>query len=568
MRKHSIIITMTLLMALLLIPGVAFGAEADYDFGYDEGRRFYGIDSSFDDGEDAINDYLDYIFDNDPSTYDKVDSLRSVAYRDFERGFAAGYNDAKEAGFVSVDAASLGESLGRTYALRDYFDGKDSDWEDAVPSSRTISRMFELDRMADSYERRFVSDFRAGFRIGYEDEFEKALLSPPSTSMKSGLDDGRDAGGAMGEAFAERDYLLKNSMNYERNLPRDAEIIERYRLRMDTNEYRDAFVEGFKSEYQIKYNEMYRSLNSDRSSISLQSMTIPAAGGTVLAADAVGVMIEPGTFFMPVHVTINQENTGYYRFGSYIRASEIYSIRLDNPAGTLDDKEKITIAFPYYGDRYKAGIYKLVNDRWYYIPSEVDGDTIYAQVLPSTMSNREGVYGVFLDENIRILTDVRNHWAKDEIETMVRRGTILGYPGNTLLDGTFRPSQNITRAEFLILLSRIENWTLPNYIANATHFRDHAQFAGYDRIISYGLSMGYVVGYTDGTFRPHNPISYYEVELIMGRVMNNHGFRWSTLATQMMYDKAYRSPGLSNINGKITRAEVAYMLYVLNQWRY
>jgi hypothetical protein len=193
---------------------------------------------------------------------------------------------------------------------------------------------------------------------------------------------------------------------------------------------------------------------------------------------------------------------------------------------------------------------------------------ISAEVLPSTMSGREGTYAVFLDENIRVLTDVRSHWAKPEIETMVRRNIIMGYPGRTYLDGTFKPSQGITRAEFLILLSRIENWTLPNYIVNATHFKDHAQFAQYDRIISYALSKGYVIGYTDGTFRPHNPISYYEVELIMGRVQGNYGFNWNALATQMMYDRAYRSPSFDNINNKITRAEVAYMLYVLNQWRY
>ncbi len=567
MNKKKLAVIMTIIFTLL-ISGGAMAAEEDYGFGYDEGQSYYSVDPSFEDGEDALEEYLDYIADEDPDTYDRIDELGSVSLRDFEDGFVEGYEDAKEGDVSTADADGLGESLGRTYALTDYYGGDDSDWNDALPSDRTISRMFDLDRMSDSYERMFLSDFKSGFKRGYEEEFEQALLSPPKVSMSQGLSDGEDAGRALGESFAERDYMFRNPMDYERDLPRDSEIVERYRLSLGTPEYEDAFVEGFKSEYEIAYNEKFRSLSQDQSMISLESISIPPAGGTAIAAEAVAVDVVPGTFYMPVHVTISQENTDFYRFGSYVRASEIYSIRLDNPANTLDDEKKTTIAFPYYGGQYKAGIYKLVNDRWYYLPSKFDGETIYTEVLPSTMSNRKGVYGVFMDENIRILTDVRDHWAKPEIETMVRRGIINGYPGNTLLDGTFKPSRSITRAEFLILLSRIENWTLPNYIVNATHFRDYAQFAGYDRIISYGLSMGHVVGYTDGTFRPHNPISYYEVELIMGRVLNNYGFRWNAIATEMMYNEAYRSPSFKNINGKITRAEVAYMLYVLNQWRY
>jgi len=572
MNRTKLTIVMTIVITLLLSGGaLATEVESDvngYDFGYDQGQSYYSVDPSYEEGDDALDDYFDYIEEEEPETYDKIYGLTGIEYEEFKDGFAKGYDDAKNDDVNTADAKSLGESLGRTAALTDYYDGNDSDWADSLPSDRNISRMFDLDRMSESYEDSFISEFKAGFKTGYEDEFAQALLSPPMESMSQGLDDGQVAGEAVGASFAERDYMLGNSMDYERDLPRDSDIGDRYRLQLGTNEYQDAFVEGFKKQYQITYNETFRSLHQDRSMAALESTQIPAAGGEVVAAEGIGLMVEPGTFYMPVYVTINQQNTSYFRFGSYIRASEIYSVKLDNPAGTLDDDKMITIAFPYYGDQYKAGIYKLIDERWQYIPSEFDGDTIYAEVLPSTMSNREGTYAVFMDENMRVLTDARDHWAKPEIETMVRRNIITGYPGHTHLDGTFKPSQGITRAEFLILLSRIENWTLPNYIVNATHFKDHAQFAQYDRIISYALSKGYVIGYTDGTFRPHNPISYYEVQLIMGRVQGSYGFSWNALATQMMYEKAYRSPSFDNINNKITRAEVAYMLYVLNQWRY
>jgi len=45
------------------------------------------------------------------------------------------------------------------------------------------------------------------------------------------------------------------------------------------------------------------------------------------------------------------------------------------------------------------------------------------------------------------LTDISNHWAKDDIEKLVALGSINGYP-----DGTFKPDNNITRAEFTKVL--------------------------------------------------------------------------------------------------------------------
>jgi hypothetical protein len=42
------------------------------------------------------------------------------------------------------------------------------------------------------------------------------------------------------------------------------------------------------------------------------------------------------------------------------------------------------------------------------------------------------------------LTDIAGHWAESNIKKLVSLGAISGYP-----DGTFRPNNNITRAEFV-----------------------------------------------------------------------------------------------------------------------
>ena len=48
-------------------------------------------------------------------------------------------------------------------------------------------------------------------------------------------------------------------------------------------------------------------------------------------------------------------------------------------------------------------------------------------------------------------TDVYLHWAKDDILMMSELGIVKGYE-----DGTFRPENGITRAEFATMISRFE----------------------------------------------------------------------------------------------------------------
>ena len=80
--------------------------------------------------------------------------------------------------------------------------------------------------------------------------------------------------------------------------------------------------------------------------------------------------------------------------------------------------------------------------------------------------------------------------------------------------------------------------------------------------------MGYISGYPDKTFRVNKPITYKEVENIMKRITDTEKFYWSNYSSKMLYEKNYRSKSISNKNNKITRAEVVYMLYTLNEWKH
>ena len=47
-------------------------------------------------------------------------------------------------------------------------------------------------------------------------------------------------------------------------------------------------------------------------------------------------------------------------------------------------------------------------------------------------------------------SDITDHWAAEFIKTFVGKGYLLGYP-----DGTFRPDNKITRAEMVVVITRV-----------------------------------------------------------------------------------------------------------------
>ena len=107
-------------------------------------------------------------------------------------------------------------------------------------------------------------------------------------------------------------------------------------------------------------------------------------------------------------------------------------------------------------------------------------------------------------------TDVpADAWYADYIGYMEQFGVINGYP-----DGTFRPDAPITRAEFAAIACRFEVLT-QGYETFKDVPADHWAAA----YISYAASRGWVEGYEDGTFRPSNNITRAEVAAVTCRML-------------------------------------------------
>ena len=96
------------------------------------------------------------------------------------------------------------------------------------------------------------------------------------------------------------------------------------------------------------------------------------------------------------------------------------------------------------------------------------------------------------------MRDIKGHWAERYINQIISAGIVKGYE-----NGTFLPDNPVTRAEF----SHMINAALGNTGTTSVSFNDTPKSEWYYTDISKALSAGYVAGYSDGSFKPNNPVS-------------------------------------------------------------
>ncbi|MBB3108640.1 hypothetical protein FHS18_000668 [Paenibacillus phyllosphaerae] len=111
-------------------------------------------------------------------------------------------------------------------------------------------------------------------------------------------------------------------------------------------------------------------------------------------------------------------------------------------------------------------------------------------------------------------TDLDGHWAKNAIERAATLGIVNGYT-----DGTFRPTNNVTRAEFTAMIARA--FSLESASGVTPEFADAAQLPNWAKTaIAEAAAAGIVTGYADKTFRPNQLITRTEMTAILVRVLD------------------------------------------------
>lgn len=100
-------------------------------------------------------------------------------------------------------------------------------------------------------------------------------------------------------------------------------------------------------------------------------------------------------------------------------------------------------------------------------------------------------------------------WYANTVATLSNAGILAGYP-----DGSFRPNDPITRAEFAAIATRFDDLQA----ADSTFTDIDGHWA--EDAINAAYGAGWVGGYPDGTFRPNNNITRAEVMSLVNRVLD------------------------------------------------
>ncbi len=130
-------------------------------------------------------------------------------------------------------------------------------------------------------------------------------------------------------------------------------------------------------------------------------------------------------------------------------------------------------------------------------------------------------------------SDVAGSWAEPFIRALVEKEIIRGYP-----NGTFRPDQPITRAEFAALLNRA--FTLQPVRA-ARKFKDVPKKFWGAEVVQKATRSGFMRGYANGTFAPKQNITRIQslVALVEGTKLDRAG----SLDLNTVYGDSAQVPG-------------------------
>ena len=244
-------------------------------------------------------------------------------------------------------------------------------------------------------------------------------------------------------------------------------------------------------------------------------------------------------------------------------------------SGTVVTLDKVPIRESYtftgwYADKeltQKISSIKMTSDKTVYagwkatgVPDILNGDNHYAYVIgypdgnvrPQGNISRAETATIFfrlLKEEVRdgnltaenTFTDVTDgQWHNKAISTMAKLGVVKGRNAEA-----FDPDAPITRAEFATICARFDK----TQISTSSNFTD---ISGHwaEKYIERAATLGWIAGYSDGTFRPSNYITRAEAMTMINRVLcrmpqsaddllndmtvwpDNHPTDWHYLAVQ------------------------------------
>lgn len=199
--------------------------------------------------------------------------------------------------------------------------------------------------------------------------------------------------------------------------------------------------------------------------------------------------------------------------------SDVFLIKKDNDR---EFRKVVTITLPFVRDEVdrksdRVSLFWYDDDagKW----RELDHVKInWEQQTVSGEIDRFGMFAVIArgeekqipppkPDDEEILSDIRGHWAYDNIKALVASGAIAGYP-----DKTFKPDRTISRAEVTVVLVKAFGLSA----STGKVFSDTSNHWARD-YISVASTNGIIEGYSDQHFGPDDPVTREQLAVMICR---------------------------------------------------
>jgi tripartite motif-containing protein 71 len=256
-------------------------------------------------------------------------------------------------------------------------------------------------------------------------------------------------------------------------------------------------------------------------------LTLPTGKtGEVSLEDAVTVSIPTGATDKELKLTIEKVlATGSLLTANEVLASPVYEI-LKNFSENFSKPVTLTFAFDPASlkGNQKASVfyYDEAKKEWVEVGGKVNGNHITVEVNHFT---KFAVFAVGQTTDVPTtdpstdtkptinLSDISGHWAEANIKQAVGSGIVSGYQ-----DGTFKPNQTVTRAEFAVMLM---NALKPQGEGAELTFTDKAKIGAWaQNAVAQAVQAGIISGYEDGSFRPDAEITRPEMAAMIAKALS------------------------------------------------
>ncbi len=255
--------------------------------------------------------------------------------------------------------------------------------------------------------------------------------------------------------------------------------------------------------------------------IAAPSGQLAGINGATLTKEGATVVIPANAVNSDIHVEVSKINaSGLATATGQTIISDVYEISKDksdnfskdvtvtlpfDKSKTDKDKDTLNICF-WDGSKWAA----LTNTKVDWSAATVSGTvnhfTKFAVLAQKASQTTAPVTSQPATSSV-ILADINGHWAEAAIRSLVGTGILSGYP-----DGTFKPDQTISRAEFTVML--VKAFKLPA-TGNKVFYDTKQHWA--QAFIAAASDAGIVSGYDSNTFKPDARITREQMAVMVAK---------------------------------------------------